>query len=173
MLSALCFSAHSPLLFALSPVTSSLDDATVAYVIASQPLFEDLRQVAAQLAGLLVLAATGSREATPAHPMLEAAERLFKRTADGIAHVRPGERARLHHDSLREAVRSIGDALTATRGLLPATNAADLDAVLVPLRAGYSHLQRAAGALPGFRMVAFEQGCCAGGHATQSPGVIA
>jgi len=35
------------------------DDLTVAYIVESQPLFEDLRQVAAQLAGLLVLAATG------------------------------------------------------------------------------------------------------------------
>jgi hypothetical protein len=152
---------------------SALDDRTVAYVVESQPLFEDLRQVAAQLAGLLVLAATGSREATPAHPMLETAERLFKQTADGIAHARPGERARLHHDSLREAVRSIGEALIATRGLLPATNPADLDAVLVPLRDGYGHLQRATEALPGFRMVAFEQGCCAAGQITQSSGVIA
>jgi hypothetical protein len=158
---------------AFSPQPSALDDRTVAYVVESQPLFEDLRQVAAQLAGLLVLAATGSREATPGHPMLEAAERLFKQTADGIAHARPSERARVHHDSLREAVRAIGAALTGARPLLAATNRADVDAVLVPLRDGYSHLQRAAGALPGFRMVAFEQGCCAGAHATHSAGVIA
>jgi len=154
-------------------VTEPLDDRTVAYVLESQPLFEDLRQVAAQVAGLLVLAATGSREASPDHPMLEAAERLFAQTADDIAHARPSDRARLHADSLREAARAIGEALTATRPLLAAANRADFDAVLVPLRDGYSHLQRAAGALPGFRMVAFEQGCCAGGHTTQSSGVIA
>jgi len=35
--------------------------------------------------------------------------------------------------------------------------------VLIPLRDGYSQLQRASRILPGFRMVAFEQGCCAGG----------
>ena len=154
-------------------MTEPLDDRTVTYILESQPLFEDLRQVAAQIAGLLVLAATGSRDASPDHPMLEAAERLFAQTADGIAHARPSDRARLHGDSLREAARALGDALVATRPLLAATNRADFDAVLVPLRDGYSHLQRAAGALPGFRMVAFEQGCCAGGHTTQSSGVIA
>ena len=150
-----------------------LDDHTVAYILESQPLFEDLRQVAAQVAGLLVLAATGSREASPDHPMLEAAERLFAQTTDGIAHARPSERARPHHDSLREAVRSIGGALMATRPVLAAAHRSDFDAVLVPLRDGYGHLQQAAGALPGFRMVAFEQGCCAGGHTTQSAGVNA
>ncbi len=152
--------------------STQLDDHTVAYVLESQPLFEDLRQVAAQVAGLLVLAVTGSREAVPDHPMLEAAERLFAQTADGIAHTRPSERARLHRDSLGEAVQAIGNALTATRPLLARPNRADCDAVLVPLRDGYGHLQRAAGELPGFRMVAFEQGCCAGGHITQSAGVI-
>jgi hypothetical protein len=154
-------------------VTDPLDDRTVAYILESQPLFEDLRQVAAQVAGLLVLAATGSREASPDHPMLGAAERLFAQTADGIAHARPSERAHLHHDGLRQAVRAIGDALAATRPLLATANRADFDTVLGPLRDGYSHLQRAAGALPGFRMVAFEQGCCAGGHTTQSAGVNA
>ena len=47
-----------------------IDDRTTAYVIATQPVFEDLRQVAAQLAGLLVLAASGSKESAPDHPML-------------------------------------------------------------------------------------------------------
>src|SRR5207247_1120661 len=45
---------------------SMIDDRTAAYVIEAQPLFEDLRQLAAQLAGLLVLAATGSKDASPA-----------------------------------------------------------------------------------------------------------
>lgn len=181
MLSALCFSAPLPLPFALSLMPSALsaastallDDHTVSYILESQPLFEDLRHVAAQVAGLLVLAATGSREASPGHPMLEAAERLFAQTTDGIARVRPSDRARPHHDGLREALRSIGGALRATRPLLAATTRGDFDGVLVPLRDGYSHLQRAAGALPGFRMVAFEQGCCAGGHITQPAGVNA
>ena len=65
-------------------VTDALDDLTVAYIIESQPLFEDLRQVAAQLAGLLVLAATGAaqRRARPSDarrrggPLQEALERI-------------------------------------------------------------------------------------------------
>ena len=42
-----------------------VDDATAAYIVENQKCFEDLKQVAAQLAGLLVLAAAGSKEARP------------------------------------------------------------------------------------------------------------
>jgi len=138
------------------------DDRTVAYILESQPLFEDLRQVAAQLAGLLVLAATGSRDAAPDHPMLGAAEVLFKETLERVERTRATERARPHRDSLTQAAKALGEALPATRALLAAPNGADFDPVLVPIRNGYSHLQRASRVLPGFRMVAFEQGCCGG-----------
>ena len=47
-----------------------IDDETVAYILKAQKYFEDLRQVAAQLAGLLALAAAGGKSATPDHPML-------------------------------------------------------------------------------------------------------
>ena len=138
-----------------------LDDQTVAYVLESQPLFEDLRHVAAQLAGLLVLAATGSREATPAHPMLCAAEDLFTATLERVGRTRATERARPHRDSLLQAAALLGEALTATRTLLGAASGAEFDRALVPLRGSYGHLQHAARVLPGFRMVAFEQACCA------------
>jgi len=147
---------------------SALDDRTVAYVVESQPLFEDLRQVAAQVAGLLVLAATGSREASPEHPMLAAADGLFAQTVDGLARIKAGDQVRPHLDSLRQAAVSLRTALTAARALLAAPRAGDFDVVLVPLRAGYRHLEQATRALPGFRMVAFEQGCCAGGHIAES-----
>ena len=144
-------------------MTAPLDDRTVAYVIESQPMFEDLRQVAGQLAGLLVLAATGAKTAAPDHPMLTSATRLLNHSADGVARVQSSvtDRARPHHDNLRGAAAALLDALTATHrelGKPPAT--ADLDAALVPLRLGYACLQQATRALPGFQMVAFEQGCC-------------
>src|SRR5436190_8174674 len=45
-----------------------IDDRTASYVIEVHPHFEDLRHAAAQLAGVLVLAASGSKEASPHHP---------------------------------------------------------------------------------------------------------
>ena len=142
---------------------SALDDRTVAYVVASQPVFEDLRQVAAQLAGLLVLSATGAKTAAPDHPMLTTAAQLFDQASDAVerASASVTERARRHHDDLRKAATALQAALTATRlelGKPPA--AADLDLPLAPLRRAYACLQDAAAALPGFQMVSFEQGCC-------------
>ena len=140
----------------------TLDDLTVAYVLIVRPHFENLRHVAGQLAGLLVLAAAGARSAAPDHPMLHSAETLFQESLDGIRRARATDRALLHHQHLAQAAASIDIALSAARDRLGRPNGrADLDPILTPLRAGYTHLQHAANALPGFEMVAFDRGCCA------------
>jgi hypothetical protein len=142
-------------------VHDALDDLTVAYVLAARPHFENLRQIAAQLAGLLVLAATGARSAAPDHPLLRSAETLFQESIDGIRRTRTTDRARRHHQHLTQAAAALDTALSAARDRLGRQNGrTDLDPIMLPLRAGYSHLQHAANALPGFEMVAFEQGCC-------------
>ena len=140
-----------------------LDDRTVGYVIASQPIFEDLRQVAAQLAGILVLFATGSKTAAPDHPLLTTASQLFEQAADAVERVRPSVtgRARPHHEDLTRAAAALRTAMAATRLELGKPGlAADLDAPLAPLGDAYASLQHAAASLPGFQMVAFDQGCC-------------
>ena len=78
----------------------NIDDETVAYILPAQKYFEDLRQVAAQLAGLLVLAAAGSKSAPPDHPMLEVAKQLHKSATAGIRGLRATERASAHRDYL-------------------------------------------------------------------------
>ena len=139
----------------------ALDDLTVAYVLTARPHFENLRHVAAQLAGLLVLAAAGARSAAPDHPMLHSAEALFQESKDGIGRTRATDRALPHHRHLTLAAASIETALSAARDRLGRPDGrADLDRIMTPLRAGYTHLQHAANALPGFEMVAFDQGCC-------------
>ena len=137
---------------------SEIDDRTAAYVVEAQPVFEDLRQVAAQLAGLLVLAATQSKDATPDHPMLNASKRVFAHANDSVTRVGGllTGRSRLHHANLVSASAALERAI-ACAGAWPL----DVDAVLIPLRDAYAHLQQAASALPGFQIVAFDQGCCA------------
>jgi hypothetical protein len=134
------------------------DERTVAYVIAAQPVFDDLRQVAGQLAGLLVLAATGSRESTPDHPMLRISTQVFANAEDGVkrASVLVSEPARPHYRSLADASASLRDALERA-----AAWPLDVDAVLVPLQRAYAHLQAASRALPGFPVIEMSQGCCA------------
>jgi hypothetical protein len=138
-------------------VSDALDDRTVAYVLATRPHFENLRDVAAQLAGLLVLAASGARSASPDHPMLLSADALFHESRDGIRRAPCTERARAHHRHLTQAVESIEAALSAARrGAIGPS----LDRVLAPLKEGYGHLQRASNELPGFEIVGFAHACC-------------
>src|SRR5205823_7220624 len=94
---------------------SALDDRTVAYVVAAQPVFEDLRQVAAQLAGLLVLAATGSKESSPDHPMLGASKQALAHSEDGARRMGAlvTETARAHHHHLLTAHAALQRALCA------------------------------------------------------------
>lgn len=131
-----------------------LDDATVAYILETRRSFEDLRQVAAQLAGLLVLEASGARSELPHHPMLAAAEGLYGAAAERVRCARVTRRARRHHMNLTRAAAEIEAALNAARQSLA------IDPILSPLRAAYASLQEAANELPGFELVAFGQGCC-------------
>jgi len=132
------------------------DDATTAYILESRKDFEDLRQVASQLAGLLVLNAAGSKSAGPHHPMLEAADRLYHAALENLHRTRVPLRAEQHHDYLLQAAASLRASLAAARRGLK------IDPVLIPLRAAYDSLQCASHELPGFEMVAFAQGCCGG-----------
>jgi hypothetical protein len=131
-----------------------VDDATAAYIVENQKCFEDLKQVASQLAGLLVLAAAGSKEAVPDHPTLGSARELFREASGALHRARPTERAMRHHEHLAHAASLIETALKGTKRSLA------IDPILIPLRAGYAELERAADALPGFELVSYEHACC-------------
>jgi hypothetical protein len=135
-----------------------VDDATAAYIVENQRCFEDLKQVASQLAGLLVLAAAGSKEAVPDHPTLGAARELFREASDALQRASPTERSRKHHAHLAQAAALIGTALKESGGVF------NVDRVLIPLRAGYTELERAADTLPGFEKIAYDRACCGGGR---------
>jgi hypothetical protein len=132
-----------------------IDDQTAAYSLETRMPFEDLRQVAAQLAGFLVLHASGANAASPDHPVLQVAADLLRGAADGVRSARPSARAALHHRCLVEACADLGAALTLVR-----TGTA-IDGALAPLRRAFASLREAAGSLPGFEMVSFQHACCA------------
>ena len=131
-----------------------IDDGTARYILETRRPFEDLRQVSAQLAGFLVLAASGAGSAAPDHPLLAQARDLHRSAIESLGASRPTECALAHHRCLVESAGALDEALNAARE--PA-----VDPILRPLRLAYSHLQRASNELPGFEIVAFEQGCCA------------
>jgi len=134
-----------------------VDDATVVYILETHRHFEDLRQVASQLAALLVLSAAGSRESTLDHPMLIAAAQLHRDATDGLRRARPTLRARRHNEHVLAAASHLADALSAANRVI---NSDDIDPILIPLRAGYAALREAANALPGFELISFERACC-------------
>jgi len=139
----------------------NIDDGTVAYILEAQKYFEDLRQVAAQLAGLLVLAAAGGKSATPDHPMLQAADRLHESAAAGIRSLCATPSASAHRDYLSRASAALECALSSAQThLRPAERNAAVEPILHPLQAAYNQLRLAAAALPGFEMISFEQACC-------------
>ena len=141
-----------------------LDDRTVSYVLATERAFDDLRQVASQLAGLLVLAASGAKSATPDHPMMEAARSLCDEAGDAVRHAHPTDRALPHHRHVLQAAAAIGLALAEAREHFGNGRPSDIDSILTPLRVGYEHLRRASDLLPGFELIGFGQACCSGAH---------
>lgn len=146
-------------------LSRQVDDATVTYILENQKCFEDLKQVASQLAGLLVLAAAGSKSALPDHPMLEAAQQLLCEATDAMRRARPTPRAQPHHRHVEQAAAAIGTALDASiRCFRPLGGGLEIDPILIPLRAGYTELERAAHALPGFETVAYDRACCGQAH---------
>lgn len=162
-----CEALPDPALPTVDP--QALDAATYGYVTAMQLPFEQLRQAAGQIAGVLVLAVT-TKQGTAGHPMLDLADSARQAAADAVQGCRPPARGAHHHRHLVLAGRAVAAAIAAARLNRRGGDDAGTDAVLGPLRAGYQELQWAAAALPGFETVAFSQGCCARHGA--SPGIV-
>ena len=154
----LCAPVPDPALPAVSP--EQMDAATFAYISRVRVPFEQLRQAAGQIAGVLVLAVT-SQQGTAGHPLLDLADTARQSAADVVLGCRPPQGGAHHHRHLVLATRAIAAAIDAARLNRRAADDTATGAVLTPLRAGYQELQWAAAALPGFETVAFSQGCCA------------
>lgn len=143
------------------------DDATRAYVEAASPCFEDLRAVTAQLAGLLLLAASGARSAGPNHPMRAVAEDLLDSARDTTLRLAPcSPRTCHHHEHLVATAARLTDALARIR-------AAPLgrDDVTEPTRllaAAWEELGAASRALPGFDLIDLTGACCS----LHAPGLV-
>ncbi|ANW00140.1 hypothetical protein LMTR13_08040 [Bradyrhizobium icense] len=138
---------------------AELDDVVVSYGLGMASPFEDLRQVATQLAGVLLLATAGSRAAAWGHPMLRLAEDMHQGAMERIRSATVPRGAAHHHYHLVKAGSLIGDALRSCKAAR--VLAADVDPALSSLRDGWEQLRLTAAALPGFEVIAFDRACCA------------
>lgn len=137
-----------------------VDPGLYDYVVGAQGRFDGLRQCAAQMAGLLVLAAAGGRT-DPGHPMLELARNAHGAAADATYGARVPAGAEHHHRHMAAAAKTLSAALKAMPDALARRNEEAVDRAYGPLQAGFRELQNASRCLPGFEIVDFEQGCCA------------
>jgi hypothetical protein len=149
-------------------LADTLDDRTIRYVLETRPHFEDLRHAVGQVAGMLVLAAAGSKTVTQDHPLFATARATLERVSDGIAAAHPSRRALHHHRHLVAALGGLGLAMKqAQEDLhLHGLDRARVDPVLRSLQNAYQNLAWAAQALPGYELISFDQACCA----PQQPG---
>lgn len=146
-----------------------LDEATAAYVLAMQTPFELLRQAVAQLAGVLVLAASGSRQ-WPGHPMLAMAEAARREAEDAVRAAEVPAAARHHHRHLVQAAGAIAGAEGRLRGATLGRNDEAIADGLAAVQAACRELQWSTAALPGFAMIDLTQSCCAAHVASRQGG---
>lgn len=144
-----------------------LDDRTLAYIEDARLAFDQIRKINGQLAGLLVLAATGGRSAQD-HPMFALILSGHDEMRDHLGKLRPTMAAEHHHRHLCRAARALSLAVTAARKVLHRRDETSLDAITEPLRRANQELHWATAALPGFAVVDLRQSCCAN-HAMLLP----
>jgi hypothetical protein len=147
--------------FQALPVGSDLDDRTAAYILETRGSFEALRNAAAQLAGLLVLASIGTRERVLDEPILEQAESAYREAEGKLRSAVVPAAAAHHHHHLSLASEWIGEALRIARQGSLRLNEASFDRAHQTLREGWREMLSAGKALPGFQVVDFTQSCCA------------
>jgi hypothetical protein len=144
--------------FAAGP---ALDDRTAAYILKARTSFEALRNAAAQLAGLLVLASVGARERVLDEPILAQAESAYREAEEKLRSTEAPAPAAHHYHHLSLASERIGEALRIARQGSLRLNEASFDRAHQALRAGWREMLSASRALPGFQVVDFTQSCCA------------
>ena len=147
--------------FAAGPdLPDDIDHQTAAYVLRTRATFNELREAAAQLAGLLVLASIGGRSRMLDLPALELAGSAHKEANALLQGAPVPSTAAHHHHHLSSAAERIGEALRIARqGSLRFDDTA-LDRTFQILKAGWREMLAAAKALPGYEVVNFG-GCCA------------
>jgi hypothetical protein len=104
-------------------------------------IFEDLKLVAAQLAGFLVLACSGARDPF----LLTSAELVYRNAVDSLRSSRVPER---HFVAAAAKLGAVITEMRKQRDALPL------------LESAYTDLRAASRTIPGVQMVAFDRGCC-------------
>jgi hypothetical protein len=138
------------------------DARSLPYVVACQPLHEQLRDVVTQLGGLSLMTMLRREGAFDRTTPLRLVREALGSIGEALRDLTVPHRGAHHHHHMTEACRAAAGAadLIADRRLTKNEEAARL-ALSRELRAATDHLRFASRALPGFEMVDLTQSCCA------------
>ena len=145
----------------LFSVSRQLDSAGEIYASRAKPIFSSLRDVASQVAGLLVLSSVGNSDAYD-HPMRDRAVRELTDTIDCLRSLGPTQRTKHFHDHLLQSSYWIRNALA----MFPKVrtyekDGASINGALECIKRALTELKSAGRCLPGFEVVDIGSGCCA------------
>lgn len=130
-----------------------------AYAAAIRPVYDALRRVIGQAAGLLILAAASGRREVAELPEIGAVAERRREAVEALAAIRTPPGLDRHRDRIERAAAELEAALAALRALGSDREAATAAATR-GLKTAYALLKGAADDRYGIAMVDFRQACC-------------
>ncbi|WP_428031659.1 hypothetical protein [Ancylobacter sp.] len=147
----------------LAPLLGS--DATARYAAACRPIFEDLRRVVGQLAGLMILAQLTESSEVAGLAELESCRRRWAEADERIKALAFPEALAPHREQIVAAHAFSGLALGTFSALRSrGDNEANLDLISRQVRRAYAHLSAATAEKAGLAMVDLSHACCSCGR---------
>jgi len=136
-------------------------DALAKYASDCRPIYDDLRRIIGQLAGLTILARLTSRREIRDLPELQNCEMRWKEASERLSTLQTPAGAASHRTQLEAALAFCWAAMR-TFSELQGQEALDmaLDQAGVQIKRAYSHLQAASWQRAGLEMVDFSHSCC-------------
>lgn len=136
-------------------------DAVGKYAMACRPVYEDLRRVIGQLAGLLILAQLTSRTEMADLSEMNLCRARWRDAAERLAALSPPRGLNRHKVQLDSAHAFSGMVIGTFRMLRQGDdNIAQLEGMTIQIKRAYAHLEAASSNKAGLQMVDFTHACC-------------
>ncbi len=141
-------------------------EAAAAYALACRSIYEDLRRIIGQLAGLMILGRLTKRVAFVEFEHIDTCRERWQEAADKLAVLRAPGALTAHKNRIAAAHDLCGQVLTAFRRLKTSASAEqDFDRMGAQIAQAYDHLSAASSDKARLQMVDFSHACCScSGH---------
>lgn len=140
-------------------------DGVAAYAAACHPIYEHLRRIIGQIAGLTILARLTARREINDLPELKQCETRWREAKDALGVLSAPNGVAPHKVQLESALVFCGRAMRAYSDIGGQTDMeAALDQAGLQIKRAYAHLEAASSQRAGLHMVDFTHSCCCSGH---------